>query len=167
MKMIQKGLFRVCFQPITMLNCCTTCISWEIGSYNTQQSRHNEHTHFCRNFAAKSATWFSENEEGTFPKIHPFWWRHLSLSPGPFQAVCIQLITMSSVGHTAERIGWKWSKPYPLRMSEGDMRLGGRRRAESAAWRGGFGSLPQRPCQCSSLKRPSILPQSQLCHQRK
>ena len=23
------------FQPITMLNCCTTCISWEIGSYNT------------------------------------------------------------------------------------------------------------------------------------
>ena len=51
--------------------------------------------------------------------------------------------------------------------SEGDMRLGGRRRAESAAWRGGFGSLPQRPCQCSSLKRPSILPQSQLCHQRK
>ena len=39
---------RVCFQPITMLNCCTTCISWEIGSYNTQQSHHNEHTHFCR-----------------------------------------------------------------------------------------------------------------------
>ena len=48
MKMIQKGLFRVCFQPITMLNCCTTCISWEIRSYNTQQSRHNEHRHFCR-----------------------------------------------------------------------------------------------------------------------
>ena len=85
MKMIQKGLFRVCFQPITMLNCCTTCISWEIGSYNTQQSRHNEHTHFCRNFVAKSAIWFSENEGGgqrpfgTFPKINPFWWRHLSL----------------------------------------------------------------------------------------
>ena len=64
MKMIQKGLFRVCFQPITMLNCCTTCISWEIRSYNTQQSRHNEHTHFCRNFVAKSATWFSGNEGG-------------------------------------------------------------------------------------------------------
>ena len=64
MKMIQTGLFRVCFQPITTLNCCTTCISWEIGSYNTQQSRHNEHTHFCRNFVAKSAIWFSENEGG-------------------------------------------------------------------------------------------------------
>ena len=36
------------FNGNTMLNCCTTCISWEIGSYNTQQSRHNEHTHFCR-----------------------------------------------------------------------------------------------------------------------
>ena len=36
-------------------------------------------------FVAKSAIWFSENEGGgqrpfgTFPKIHPFWWRHLSL----------------------------------------------------------------------------------------
>ena len=86
MEMIQKGLFRVCFQPITMLNCCTTCISWEIGSYNTQQSRHNEHTHFCRNFVAKSSIWFSEDEGGgqrpfgTFPKIHPFWRRRLSLS---------------------------------------------------------------------------------------
>ena len=52
------------FNGNTMLNCCTTCISWEIGSYNTQQSRHNEHTHFCRNFVAKSAIWFSENEGG-------------------------------------------------------------------------------------------------------
>ena len=52
------------FNGNTMLNCCTTCISWEIGSYNTQQSRHTEHTHFCRNFVAKSATWFSENEGG-------------------------------------------------------------------------------------------------------
>ena len=70
--MIQKGLFRVCFQPITMLNCCTTCISWEIGSYNTQQSRHNEHTHFCREIrnmifrkwgGGSEAVWnFSKNE---------------------------------------------------------------------------------------------------------
>ena len=73
------------FNGNTMLNCCTTCISWEIGSYNTQQSRHTEHTHFCRNFVAKSATWFSENEGGgqrpfgTFPKIHQFWRRHPSL----------------------------------------------------------------------------------------
>ena len=52
------------FNRNTMLNCCTTCISWEIGSYNTQQSRHTEHTHFCRNFVAKSATWISENEGG-------------------------------------------------------------------------------------------------------
>ena len=86
MKIIQKGLLRVCFQLITMLNCCTTCISWEIGSYNTQQSHHNEHTHFCRTFVAKSAIWFSENEGGdqrpfgSFPKIHPFWWGEASLN---------------------------------------------------------------------------------------
>ena len=51
MKMIQKGLFRVFFNQFngnTMLNCCTTCIPWEIGSYETQQSRHNEHMQFCR-----------------------------------------------------------------------------------------------------------------------
>ena len=73
------------FNGNTMLNWCTTCISWEIGSYNTQHSRHTEHTHFCRNFVAKSATWFSENEGGgqrpfgTFPKNHQFWRRHPSL----------------------------------------------------------------------------------------
>ena len=53
-----------------MLYCCTTCISWEIGSYNTQQSRHNEHTHFCREIrnmifqmrGGSKAVWnFSEN----------------------------------------------------------------------------------------------------------
>ena len=65
MKMIQKGLFRVCFQPITTLNCCTTCISWEIGSYNTQKSRHNEHTHFCRNFVAI----LSRNPQYDFPTM--------------------------------------------------------------------------------------------------
>ena len=31
-----------------VLYCCTTCISWEIGSYNIKQSRQNEHTHFWR-----------------------------------------------------------------------------------------------------------------------
>ena len=72
MKIIQKGLFRVCFQPITMLNCCTTCISWEIGSYNTKQSRHNEHTHFCRNFVAKSAIWFSKDEGGVKGRLELF-----------------------------------------------------------------------------------------------
>ena len=61
MKMIQKGLFRVCFQPITMMNCCTTCILREIGSYNTQQSRHNEHTHFC--------PLLSRNPQYDFPKM--------------------------------------------------------------------------------------------------
>ena len=55
-----------------MLNCCTTCISWEIESYNTQQSRHNEHTHFCRNFRK----WGGDQRPfGSFPKIHPFWYR--------------------------------------------------------------------------------------------
>ena len=40
--------------------------------------KYTKHTHFCRNFVAKSATLFSENEGGgqrpfgTFPKIHPF-----------------------------------------------------------------------------------------------
>ena len=63
MKMIQKGLFRVCFQPITMMNCCTTCILWEIGSYNTQQSRHKPH--FCRTFVAI----LSRNPQYDFPKM--------------------------------------------------------------------------------------------------
>ena len=145
--------------------------------------------------------------------------RDFQASPGPFQAVCIQLISDHNVfSWTYCRAHWMkmiqtissalclralgrpcpcccWAtfclqvlefqswKPHAIqkrfrlgnddpgashhdRASEGDVRLGGRRRAESAAWRGGFGSLPQRPCQCSSLKRPSILPQSQLCHPR-
>ena len=72
MKMIQKGLFRVCFQPITMLNCYTTCISREIGSYNIWQSRHNEHTHFCReitHFCRKICN-----------MIFRKWWRKVSLT---------------------------------------------------------------------------------------
>ena len=55
-----------------MLNICTTCNSWEIGSYKTQQSRHNEHTHFCRNFVMKSAIWFSENEGGVKGRLELF-----------------------------------------------------------------------------------------------
>ena len=50
----------------------TTCISWEIGSYNTQQSRRNEHMHFCRNFVAKYAIWFSENEGGIKGRLEVF-----------------------------------------------------------------------------------------------
>ena len=61
MKMIQKGLFRVCFHPITMLNICTTCISWEIGSYNTQQSLHMN----VRTFVAI----LSRNPHYNFPKM--------------------------------------------------------------------------------------------------
>ena len=70
MKMIQRGLFRVCFHPITMLNCCTICISWEIGSYNTQQSRHDEHPQFCREMIIRK--WGGQRPFGTSPKIHPF-----------------------------------------------------------------------------------------------
>ena len=66
-----------------MLNCCTTCISWEIGSYNTQQSRHTEHTHFCRNFVAKSATWFSKNEEGGSKAVWNFSENSSVLIPWP------------------------------------------------------------------------------------
>ena len=36
----------------------------------------------------------------TLPQLRDF-----QVSPGPFHAICIQLITMSSVGHIAERIG--------------------------------------------------------------
>ena len=61
MKMIQRGLFRVCFYPITMLNCCTTCTSWEIGSYNTQQSRQMN----IRTFV----TILSRNPQYDFPKM--------------------------------------------------------------------------------------------------
>ena len=84
MKMTQKGLFRVCFQPITTLNCCTTCISWEIGSYNTQQSPHNEHTQFCREIRNMIfRKWWGGGGQrpfGTFPKFHLFWCAHPSLS---------------------------------------------------------------------------------------
>ena len=61
MKMIQKVFFRVCFQPITTLNCCTTCISWEIGSYNTQQSAIMN----IRTFVAI----LSRNPQHDFPKM--------------------------------------------------------------------------------------------------
>ena len=61
MKMIQKGLFRVCFQPITTLNWCTTCISWEIVSYNTQQSAIMN----IRPFVAI----LSQNPQHDFPKM--------------------------------------------------------------------------------------------------
>ena len=76
------------FQPITMLNCCTTCISWEKWSYNNiQQSCHNEHTHFCieiTHFCRKIRNmifrkWWGgrgggEGPLGTFPKIRLFWY---------------------------------------------------------------------------------------------
>ena len=61
MKMTQKRFFRVCFQPITTLNCCTTCISWEIGSYNTQQSTIMN----IRTFVAI----LSRNPQHDFPKV--------------------------------------------------------------------------------------------------
>ena len=61
MKMTQKGSFRVCFQPITTLNCCTTCISWEIGAYNTQQSAIMN----IRTFVAI----LSRNPQHDFPKM--------------------------------------------------------------------------------------------------
>ena len=35
------------------------------------------------------------------------------------QAIRIQLITMSPVGHLAERIGWKWPQSHPLRSAYG------------------------------------------------
>ena len=82
--MIQNSLFRVCFQPTTMLHCCTTCISWEIGSYNTQQSHHNEHTPCCRNFVVKSVIWFFRKcggDQRPFSKIQPFWKGHFPLAP--------------------------------------------------------------------------------------
>ena len=86
MKMIQKVFFRVFFQPITTLNCCTTCISWEIGSYNTQQSA----TMNIRTFVAilsrnpqhdfpKMRGGRGQRPFGTFTKFHPFWCAHPSL----------------------------------------------------------------------------------------
>ena len=85
MKMIQKGLLRVCFQPITMLNCCTTCISWEIGSYNTQQSAIMNIRTFDAILSRNPQHDFpkmrggGQRPFGTFPKFHPFWCAHPSL----------------------------------------------------------------------------------------
>ena len=69
MKKVQRGLFRVCFQPITTLNCCTTCISWEIGSYNTKQSGRKW------GGGGSKAVWnFSENSSVlVYPSV-PKWW---------------------------------------------------------------------------------------------
>ena len=61
MKLIQKGLLRICFHPITMLNIWTTCISWEIGSYNTQKSLQMN----IRTFVAI----LSWNPQYNFPKM--------------------------------------------------------------------------------------------------
>ena len=45
--------------------------------------------------------------------------RDFQVSRRPFHAVRIQLVTMSSVGHTAECFGSRWSKSYPLRSAYG------------------------------------------------
>ena len=84
MKVIQKGLFRVCFHPIAMLNICTTCISWEIGSYNTQMSLHMNICTFVAILSRNPQYNFpkmrgSQRPFGTFPKIHPIWKRASSL----------------------------------------------------------------------------------------
>ena len=53
-----------------------------------------------RTFVAKSAIWFSENEGGgqrpfgTFPKIHQFWRRHPSLTPGVLVELHLQICTL-------------------------------------------------------------------------
>ena len=64
MKVIQKGFLGYVFNQFngnTMLNCCTTCISWEIGSYNTQKSLHMN----IRTFVAI----LSRNPQYNFPKM--------------------------------------------------------------------------------------------------
>ena len=119
MKMIQKGLFRVCFQPITMMNCCTTCILWEIGSYNTQQSRHNEHMHFCRNFVAKSAIWFSENEGGESKAVWNFSENSSGLETPSFPKMIKMEIMMKMVEITFIEEGWdghdsETTSPHPF-----------------------------------------------------
>ena len=60
MKMTQRGFFRVCFQPITTLNCCTTCIS--IGSYNAHNSPAIMN---IRTFVP----YLSRNPQNDFPKM--------------------------------------------------------------------------------------------------
>ena len=79
------------FQPISMLNCCTTCISWEIIMNIRTFWNNNEHTHFCReitHFCREIRNiifrkWWGGGGQrpfGTFPKIHPFWSGDASLS---------------------------------------------------------------------------------------
>ena len=51
----------VCFHPIIMLNICATCISWEIGSWNTQKFLHMN----IRTFVAI----LSRNPQYDFPKM--------------------------------------------------------------------------------------------------
>ena len=85
-KMVFLGYVFNQFNGNTMLNCCTTCISWEIGSYNTQQSPHIKWTYalllqFCREIRNMIFRKWGGGQRPfrTFPKIHPFWRRHLSL----------------------------------------------------------------------------------------
>ena len=122
---IQKGLFRVCFQPITMLNCCTTCISWEIWSID--HIIHNSPAIMnIRTFVAKSATWFSENEGGgcqrpigIFPKIHPFLKDHpsrmtiivhcISADKWIFSPPSFQHKTLSLIHDQAQLVHLIWS----------------------------------------------------------
>ena len=99
MKLIQKGLFRVCFQPITMLNICTTCNSWEIGSYNTQQCLHMNIRTFVTILSRNLQYNFlkmrgDQRQFRTFPKIHPFWWLGASLKV-TFTAIMIILVVTS------------------------------------------------------------------------
>ena len=69
-----------------MLNICTTCISWEIGSYNTQQCLHMNIRTFVTILSRKAQYNFpkmrggGQRPFGTFPKTHPIWCSHPPLN---------------------------------------------------------------------------------------
>ena len=94
MKMIQKGLFRVCFNQ---LPCWTVVLHASHGKYD--HIIHNSPAIMnIRTFVAL----LSRNPQYDFPKIHPFWWRHPSLSDThtrSFQyVVLMNVLTMYQAG---------------------------------------------------------------------
>ena len=68
----ERSFFRVCFHPITILNICAACISWEIGSKNTQMFLHMNIRTFVTILSRKAQCNFPKMRGGVKSRLELF-----------------------------------------------------------------------------------------------